>query len=277
MIQVPDEMLMAYADGELTVEETQALEQVMRQDPVLRTRLEPFVQTRMRLSYAFDRVLHEPVPDRLVAAIAAATVRQQPAPPSIAARVSERVRDAMTDFFDAAFPNGFTAPVAASIAAMLVVGGATGLLAGRFIGPSPMVAMKGGGMVASGTLAYALETLPSLSTSASGSDGSRVTPTLSFQSAKDGVCRQYHIAVAAETPDYAGLACRAPDGAWHIALQTETVKLASAAGQYTTQNAPVVRAIADLMESRIEGETFGVADESARLANDWQPPAPPHN
>jgi len=274
MIPVPDEMLMAYADGELTFDEAQALEQVMRQDPLLRTRLEPFVQTRMRLSYAFDRVLHEPVPDRLVAAIAAVTVRQPPAPQSVASRITERIGDAMADFFAAAFPNGFTAPVVASIAGVLVVGSAIGWITGRFIGPSPLVAVKDGGLVASGTLAHALETLPSLSGSATGSDGSRVTPTLSFQSS-DGVCRQYHIATAAQAPDYAGLACRTGDGAWRIALQTETVKVASNAGPYTTQNAETVRAIAELTDKRIVGETFGVPDETAWLANSWQAPAAP--
>lgn len=275
MMQVPDELLMAYADGELTVDEQNELELLLRQDPALRARLEPFVETRMRLSYAFDQVLHDPVPDRLVATIAMAGARPRQSAQAAAPTLAERIRDAVNGVLTATFPNGFTPNAAAAVASLLLVGGVTGWIAARSVGPSGMVAVTEDRIIASGALAQALETLPSaLPTVSNARDEARATPVLTFKSHSDGVCREYRVSTPASTPDYAGLACRGTDGTWRIALHTETRKLVAGAGAYQTATAENVAAVDALTESLITGEAFGREEEAALLANGWQPPSP---
>jgi anti-sigma factor RsiW len=69
MMQRPsDEMLVAYLDGE--VEETVAVEVEawLEQDPELRLRLQALTESATHIRDAFEEILREPVPDRLMAA-----------------------------------------------------------------------------------------------------------------------------------------------------------------------------------------------------------------
>ena len=69
MMQRPsDELLVAYLDGE--VEETVAIEveSWLEQDPDLRTRLQVLTESATHIRDAFEEILREPVPDRLMAA-----------------------------------------------------------------------------------------------------------------------------------------------------------------------------------------------------------------
>lgn len=273
MVTIPDEMLMAYADGELTDTERHALEKVLSQDTLLRERLEPFVETRLRLAYAFDHVLHEPVPDRLVAAIAVSAARPQLAAEAVPSW-RERMRDAIADALAATFPNGLTPLVATSAAALLVVGGAAGWIGGHALKAPGMIAVTDQGLVARGALATALETLPSGVASADATHGT-VTPVLSFRSRADSICREYRIHGTASAPDFAGLACRGADGAWHVALHTETPKPNGGIGPYQTATSASVPAVDALTGSLISGDAFGRDDEAALLSGRWQQPAPP--
>ncbi len=165
---VTDELLMAYADGELSGADRAEVEAAVAADPALKERLERQQRLRARLAGAFASVLDEPAPERLVEA----------------ARASNVVR----------FPSRRAAvPAWAAAAAALVVGVAAGLAAPR-LGPQPVI---GADMRAQGDLAGALQTqLASAQTA-----GSPVRIGLTFESA-DGYCRTFSL------QDLAGLACR---------------------------------------------------------------------
>lgn len=276
MMFIPDEMLMAYADGELTLEQTQALEQLLSQDAALRIRLEPFVETRMRISYAFEHKLHEPVPDRLIAAI---TRVSPPAVDSARRRLLPKLRqrlgDAWSDWLAATLPNGVSPAVAASIAALLLTGATTGWLAGRAGAPSGLIDFAGSQLMASGSLAHALETSPSGVALAAGARGASITPVLSFHTQANGICREYRIADAgADGLNFAGLACRTNGGQWRLALHVETPRTPAGDGPYQTATSSNVAAVDALTETLISGDAFGRDDEAALLGNGWQFPEP---
>src|ERR1700736_4408975 len=69
-----EETLMAYADGELDPATRAAVEAAMAGDPQLAQRVARHQRLRTRLSGAFDPVLDEPLPQRLLN-----TVRSAPA------------------------------------------------------------------------------------------------------------------------------------------------------------------------------------------------------
>jgi hypothetical protein len=76
---ITEELLMAYADGELDGAEHAAdrarIEAAMRADPDVARRIESHRALRRQLGATFDPVLDEPVPDRLIAAVRRASAR----------------------------------------------------------------------------------------------------------------------------------------------------------------------------------------------------------
>src|SRR5262245_25694610 len=72
---ITDEMLMAYVDGELDAEARAAVETAMARDPDIARQVEQHKALRKKLHTAFDGVLQEPLPDRLIA-----TARNAPTP-----------------------------------------------------------------------------------------------------------------------------------------------------------------------------------------------------
>jgi len=268
MVQVPDELLMAYADGELTPPEAKALDALLSQDSALRDRLTPFIETRIRLSTVFEHTLHEPVPDRLIAAISRAAIAEQARrrEPSLGERILEMLRT----FAETVLPDGRLTPaLAGSAAALLVFGMATGWLVGRIDGSS-LIDVTGSGLVASGTLADVLESKPSGLMSDADWKSASVVPVLSFRDQNNSFCREYRILRRDDGPDSAGLACRAPDGTWRVALHVETPKQPQTDGTYQTATAANVPAVDTLIEETISGDAFGKDDETELLKNGWQ-------
>jgi anti-sigma factor RsiW len=73
-----DDRLIAYLDGELEVAERRDIEAWLDTDPAARERLATLAESANLVRLAFDEVVHEPVPDRLIAAARGETVSLQP-------------------------------------------------------------------------------------------------------------------------------------------------------------------------------------------------------
>lgn len=86
-MEMSDEMLMAYVDGELAAEDAAAVERAIAADPVLKRRAADFRDTRLLARGALAEDRAEPVPAALVAAVRAAAerARQASAAPNPAA------------------------------------------------------------------------------------------------------------------------------------------------------------------------------------------------
>ncbi len=128
MTDFPDEMLMAYADNELSPRDRALLDARLAVDADLKARLQPFTATGSSLSAFFDQPLREPVPSRLIEAITSI-----PAP---RARSVPRVQDQREDagWLETIGNLIFPRPQFASafgLAALLTVGGVAGWMLGR--------------------------------------------------------------------------------------------------------------------------------------------------
>jgi anti-sigma factor RsiW len=73
-----DDRLMAYLDGELEVAERRDIETWLDSDPAARQKLAALSQSANLVRLAFDEVMHEPVPERLIAAARGETVSAEP-------------------------------------------------------------------------------------------------------------------------------------------------------------------------------------------------------
>lgn len=232
MVHVPDEFIMAYADGQLSTEEKVWFESMLAADHGLRGRLEPFLATGPGQWGVFDTILVTPVPDRLIE-----TVRSGPqAAKPIGVRSSAAEAKATGQWaglIERFFPNGFGWQPALGYAATLLVGVGIGTALLDTTGPTDDALMKADrdGFIAAGRLQQALDHLPS---NAKGllREGD-IRPVLSLRDRDGRFCRQYEI-VARTKNGPQGLACRDSEGEWRITVLTggaETDGMARPASQ----------------------------------------------
>lgn len=229
------DMLMAYADGELDRETRRAIEAEMAIDPQVAQEVERQRAMRADVGAAFAGVLDEQVPDRLLRA----ATKSKPA--------AQRRQWAWPEW--------------TSIAASLVIG----VLAGRAMLQSPgakqdLVATgTDGHIIASGQLAQAL------SEQLSSEDGSGVHIGLTFRSKSGEYCRTFGTRVGMSV---VGFACRDAD-AWRIDMLS-TSHPTETGGDYrmasTQLPAPIVQAIAE----RMQGEALDADQEAIARQRRWR-------
>lgn len=205
MVHVPDEIIMAYADGQVSAEERAWFESMLATDPALRHRLDPFLATVPGQFSAFDAVLSAPVPNRLLETIRGTNpaVKHKAAQPGLLERL---------------FPNGFGLMPAAGYAAALVVGiGVGSAMLGSSSSVEPLVRADRDGFVAAGKLQLALDKTPS-NDKRLVSEGD-IRPVLTVRDREGRVCRQYEI-IGPGKAGPQGFACRESDGDWRIRVLT---------------------------------------------------------
>jgi hypothetical protein len=170
-----DEMLMAYADGELDPLAAKRVERAIAADPALAVKVAAQRALRARLGAAFAAVSDAPVPDRLAAILTSDVVPLLPRPLPARQRWVQ----------------------AAALAATLVLGIAVGNQM-----RAPPVTIAGGGLMASGALARALDTQLAANTG-------ETHMLASFRDTSGAWCRVF------TTPSLGGIACRERDD-WMI-------------------------------------------------------------
>ena len=74
-----DDLLIAYLDGELAPPERREAEAWLDEDPTAREKLAAFAESANLVRRAFDAVMQEPIPERLIAVVRAGTDAPEPA------------------------------------------------------------------------------------------------------------------------------------------------------------------------------------------------------
>jgi hypothetical protein len=244
---VTDEELMAYVDGELDPARREALRQAVASSPDLSRRVAGQQALRERLDRAFNPVLDEPVPSRLVNL--AARARADRLDMAVRRRWS---RDA--------WRNGL------ALAASIALGIALGPALPQFVRKPSDIVASGTDLTAGGALADALSR--QLASEQTGSDPVRLG--ISFRSTSGEYCRTF---ISRRGEDaLAGMACR-QDSAWRIdALQSVPVAAYNPHEyrQAATQWPPLVLRAA---EDTMAGDPLDAAGEAAARDNGWSPPA----
>ncbi len=193
---IPDEMLAAYVDGELESAERARIEQAMAQDAQLAQRVAQQRALRDRRRGAYESVLQEAVPQRLLQAAKLGA-------PSGPAQVIDLAR---VRALRSRRGHGQRQMKVRrySIAASLVVGLMAGILIQRLSAPAALTELHDGSLLARGALARALnEQLAS-----SALPGAAVRVGLSFRSRAGNYCRTFAFSAGRSL---VGLACREQD------------------------------------------------------------------
>lgn len=119
MPRVDDVMLMAYVDGEVDAASAREIERAIASDPAIAARARAFRDSATLTRAAYADALHEPVPDRLIAALGAVGAPTTSAPNVVTLSRPSRPAKQLVGW-----------AMAASLAA-LVIGGAGGVYYGK--------------------------------------------------------------------------------------------------------------------------------------------------
>lgn len=248
MTPIPDDLLMAYADGELDGPEREAVERAMQDDAQLAARVERLAGQRRRLQAGLRAELDEPVPERLTRLLG-----EVPAAPvvDLAAIRAQRA---------VAAPPAPPRRAGSSwwqwggMAASLLLGVAIARLWPGADAEAPAFAQRGGSLVAEGALAQALTSR--LASEAPGA----VAVQLSFVDGAGAYCRTFSIERAA------GLACR--DGAAWV-VQTLAAAEPAAPGAMRQAASGLPQTVLDAVDRRIAGDALDATAERAARDRGW--------
>jgi hypothetical protein len=242
-----EETLMAYADNELDSQTRTAVEAAMAADPEIARRVARHKALRGKLRLAYDNVLNEPAPQRLVnAARGVPAVRREGNVIPLRRKVPPRR----------------TWPQWASVAASLIIGVIIGQALLRGAGSGP-VTSRDGQLLASGVLARALsEQLASAQT-----DQTPVQIGLSFKSKAGDYCRTFTVH---ESTTLAGLACRQHDD-WHVQVLAQTTQPTDSGGAYRQAGSEMPKSVMQAVDDNIAGDPLDAHAEAAARDKSWAP------
>ena len=240
-----EETLMAYVDGELDERTRVEVEAAMLANPDIATRVARHQALRKRVRLAFDTVIEEPVPDRLLSA-----ARGNAAAPRTSNVIALRRKEARK----------WSWPEWGSMAACLAAGAILSVLLVRHSGDGPITS-RDGGLLASGVLAQAL------SGQLASSQPGPVQIGVSFRDKSGNYCRTFTLRAASAL---AGLACH-NDDRWRLeVLARSAAGAGSGTAQYRQAASSLPKPILQAVEDRIAGEPLDARGEAAAKDNGWK-------
>ena len=242
-----EETLMAYADNELDAQTRTAVEAAMAADPEIARRVAQHKALRGKVRLAFDNVIDEPMPQRLVnAARGTPAVRRE-------GNVVPLRRKA---------PQRRGVPLWAAIAASLVIGIIIGQAMLHGSG-NTTVTSRDGQLLASGVLAHALSV--QLASAQTAQDPVQIG--VSFKSKAGDYCRTFTVH---ESTTLAGLACRQHDD-WRVQMLTQSTPPAQNGGAYRQAASEIPKSVLLSVDDNIAGDPLDAHAEAAARDKNWSP------
>ena len=245
-MNITDEQLMAYADGELAAADAARIEAALAVDPALAGIVARHRALRGELRAAYATALDEPVPEHLLAMLRAPAAPAANVVPLAPRREAARARR-------------WAMPEWSAIAASLVLGIAVSQWI--VVPPSPLVQSGGDGSLEAGRgLSAQLERQLSGDAREGG-----VVIGVTFRDVDGRYCRSF---VAGAPQSLAGLACRRSNGSWQVPVVMEAPPAARSELQQASSTLPA--ALLTELDARISGEPLDAAQEQAARDARWR-------
>jgi len=264
-MSVPDEVLMAYADGELSGAEHAAeraqVEAAMKADPEVARKVERHRAMRLRMNATFDRVLDEPVPDRLIAAVRKTPAgkvtdinrmrakRVAAAPPPASDVPTRSARSLKWSHWGAA-------------AASFVIGAIIAHFALTSSEANDPIVSRGGHLVAQAGLAAALSN--QLASQQATSAPVQIGTT--FKTKAGEYCRTFTLR---ENDPVGGLACLS-GSTWNINTLARVSPSPGADGTYRQAGTAMPAAVRAAVEEQIVGDPLDSSGEAQARTSGWK-------
>lgn len=257
--QLTDEILVAYVDGELSTEDAAEVERALQADQKIREAVQIFRDSADWSRRAFDEVLREPVPDRLIhAAIGQANTEEIAEIAPTVAQGSQR-RAGLAGL-----------AMAASIALAIGLGGGFGLsdwVQPEESGPSGLLLV---GTIEHGALHTALESTTS-GTLTEVADAGDFMPMTTFVEREGRYCREFQATLSDANGPHAafGIACRKPAGFWQVEAMVAAPDPART-DHFVTASGETGDPLQLLIGAMSDSGPISLDDEAAVLASGWK-------
>lgn len=263
-MNIPDELLAAYVDGELEGAERARIEQAILHDARVARRVAHYRVLRARMRTRVDGALHEPLSQRLHTARAST--------PTGTAQIIDLAR-VRAERKRRAERHRFMQSHRIAIAASLIGGLLMGMLAERLITADALTEYHDGALIARGVLAQALDN----QLASSPVPGSQIRVGLSFKAKNGSYCRTFSVT---DEHGLAGLACHA-QAQWHVLTlvgsgaagatgatgTTEAAGSAEGIRMAASASAPVLM---QAVKQRISGAPLDAQAEERARGSDWR-------
>jgi hypothetical protein len=254
-MSIPEDRLMAYADGELDAAEHAAeraqIEAAMQSDAAVARRVEKHRALRAQLGGAFGAVLDEPVPERLLAAVRAA-------PASVTDLGSVRAARANAATESVRKRAAWSWPQWGAIAASVLLGVLIGRVAMKSTELDP-IASRNGHLVAQSGLDEAL----SSQLASEQADAAPVHIGVSFRTKAGEYCRTF------VSGALSGLACR-EGSAWDVRTLARADVSVGGEGGYHPAGSEMPAAVRAAVDEQINGDPLDATAEAQAKTNGWK-------
>jgi anti-sigma factor RsiW len=271
MSDVSDEMLMAYADGELSAAERRQVEACLARDPSACQRLEIFAGTHGLLRDALSGTASEPIPDRLLDAVLGVVPAAVAAP---VRRGSVERRSLFARLRAALLPLTPAHAFGAAAALVLVFGidGAMRQMGLRGLGTAPLVMANGGKLFAQGPLHQVLDGTPSGTAVAfgSGAEAGSIKALMTFKRQDGQACRIYELEQASGAAAN-GVGCRTAVGQWSLEVHSGIAAARAKPGQVVPASGPASPIVDAAVDRLMAGDAFGPEEEAKLITSKWRP------
>lgn len=241
----------AYVDGVLDPDTSARLEADSRSDAALAARIAQQRELRTRLRAEFDRVLEEPVPQRLHEVLAGPGSGAVVTPIGVARKAGVPTARPVWSLREWG-----------TLAATLAFGAVLGSFLFSSSSGLPIEIVEGR-LVASGYLDTALSTQIAGTT-----EGVPARVDISFRAAGGEYCRTFALRTGAR-----GLACRR-DGRWSVELLDGAAAPASETGGFRQASSVLSPAMLGAMTALGAGDPLTAEEEQQRLGSGWDRPGP---
>ncbi len=273
MSEISDEMLMAYADGELPEADLLRVRAYLATSAEGARRLNAFTRTGRDLGLLYDQPMHEAIPTRLLDAVRGPAALSKPER-TVRATPAASLASSLIGML---FPQATRWSAATATASFLAIGAISGWalhgIKTEVPATTSIATLVDGALLTSNDFSRALDVTPGGQTNSVGGGSAKasVKPVLTFQSLAGTYCRQYELA-ATTGAQFVGVGCRLKSGQWQIEVHAPVAVAPSVpSGGYVPasgRSSPTVEGAIDRM---IKGDVLSHATEKALIENQWRP------
>ena len=254
-MNITDEKISAFLDGELSADETAILVDALEKDSNLSRRIEQLSTVDRVIHAAYSNTDNTPLPDSVLALI-----QTQNMPSSIL----DTIKAQMAAMF--AQKHYWPATLAASIALVFGIGLGNQLKT-ETTSPQQLSLLVAGMLAEESPLAVVLETARSANTiHIEDLPVVAITPVLTFRSSTGNYCREFTL-VAQDSGNRA-VACRNEQG-WIIEMVVTDTPARGDSGIYSTASTTVTTAFDGFVDGLIGDAPLGVDAELSLITSGW--------